>query len=105
LDSRQEQEIFPLFDSVQTGSGAHTASYTMGTWDSFLEGKGEGGVELTTYLHLARKLSMAELYIYSPIRLQGVLLYLFPPEELRGVVLEKSVLARISGPIREDLTG
>jgi hypothetical protein len=65
---------FSLYNSVQTGSGVHPASYTMGTWGSFPEGVGEGGVELTTYLHLVRRLTMAQLYICSPTRLHGVFL-------------------------------
>jgi hypothetical protein len=31
---------FSLLHSVQTGSGAHPASYPRGTGDSFLRGKG-----------------------------------------------------------------
>jgi hypothetical protein len=37
-ESRQDQE-FSLLHSVQTGSGAHPASYTMGTGSSFPGGK------------------------------------------------------------------
>jgi len=36
-----------VMDSVQKGSGAHPASYPMGTRGSF-----PGGVKLTTHLHL-----------------------------------------------------
>jgi hypothetical protein len=35
--------ILPLRHRVQTGSGAHTASYTMGTGDSFSGGKAAAG--------------------------------------------------------------
>jgi hypothetical protein len=31
-----------VLQSIQTGSGAHSASYSMGTGDSFLKGKAEG---------------------------------------------------------------
>jgi hypothetical protein len=37
---------------TQTGSGAHPASYTMGTRDSFHGCKAAGVVKLTTHLHL-----------------------------------------------------
>jgi hypothetical protein len=41
IELRQGQE-FSLLHSVQTGSGAHSLSYTMGTGDSFSEGKAAG---------------------------------------------------------------
>jgi hypothetical protein len=41
FDSRQGQD-FSLLHSVQTGSGAHTASCTMGTGGSFPGGKAAG---------------------------------------------------------------
>jgi hypothetical protein len=41
FESRQEQDLSPL-RVVQTGSGAHTASYPMGTYSSFPEGKAAG---------------------------------------------------------------
>jgi hypothetical protein len=37
---------------VQTGSGAHPASYTMGTGGTFPGGKRGRGVTLTTHPHL-----------------------------------------------------
>jgi hypothetical protein len=53
-----------LLHTVQTGSGAHQASYTMGT----------GGDKLTIHLHLVPILRMGELYLHYSIRLQGVVL-------------------------------
>jgi hypothetical protein len=49
--------IFPARDiyilhNVQTGSGAHLASYTMGTGGCFHKGNAVGRVKLTTHLHL-----------------------------------------------------
>jgi hypothetical protein len=46
----------------------------MGTWGYFTEGKAPEGVKLTAYLNLVPRLRTAELYIYSPIGLHGVLL-------------------------------
>jgi hypothetical protein len=43
---------FSLHYRVQNGSGAHPASYPMGTRGSFPGGKAAGGVKLTTHLHL-----------------------------------------------------
>jgi hypothetical protein len=37
---------------VQTDSGAHPASCTMGTWGTFPGGKARPGVMLTTHPHL-----------------------------------------------------
>jgi hypothetical protein len=66
--SRSSIYIFRLFyendSSVQTGSGAHSAPYLMGTGLSFL-----GGVKLTIHLDLQPSLRMVELYLYSQIRL------------------------------------
>jgi hypothetical protein len=39
-----EVQDFSLLHSVQTGSGAHPASYQMGTGGSFPGGKAAGGV-------------------------------------------------------------
>jgi hypothetical protein len=41
VDSRQEQD-FSLLHTVQTGSGAHPASYPMGTGGVFSWGKAAG---------------------------------------------------------------
>jgi hypothetical protein len=43
---------FSLHYRVQNGSGAHPASYPMGTMDSFPGGKAARGLKLTTRLHL-----------------------------------------------------
>jgi hypothetical protein len=51
FDSRQEQD-FSMLHRVQTGSGAHPASCTVGTGGSFPRGKATGGLKLTTHLQL-----------------------------------------------------
>jgi hypothetical protein len=57
LESRQGQ-IFFLLQNAQTGFGAHTASYFMGTGD-FCRGLSGRGVKLTTRLHLVSRLRMS----------------------------------------------
>jgi hypothetical protein len=52
--------------SIQTGSGAHPAFNLVGTGGSFLGGKRQQGVKLTTYLHLVLRLGMVELYLHYP---------------------------------------
>jgi hypothetical protein len=42
FDSQKEQDIF-LFSTVQTGSGAHPASYPVVNWGSSPEGKATRG--------------------------------------------------------------
>jgi hypothetical protein len=42
FDSRQGQEIFLCFNSIQTGSGAHPASTPVGTEANFSGGKAAG---------------------------------------------------------------
>jgi hypothetical protein len=37
-------------------------------------GTGDQGVKLITHLHLVPRLIMVELYLYSPICLQGIVL-------------------------------
>jgi hypothetical protein len=49
---------FSLLHNIQTCSGAHLASYTMG--------KAAWGVKLIIHLHLAPRLSMVELHLHSP---------------------------------------
>jgi hypothetical protein len=61
--------MFFLPHSVQTGAGAHPASYTMGIgresgWD----------VKLTTYVNPVLRSRMAELYPPLPVCLHGVVL-------------------------------
>jgi hypothetical protein len=63
-----------LFYSVQTNSGAHPASYPMGTWGSFPGGLSSRNVKLTTHLHLMPGSGKVELYLHSTIRLHGVVL-------------------------------
>jgi hypothetical protein len=46
FDSRQRQE-FSLLHRVQTGSGAHLASYPMDTGGEFLQSKSALGLKLT----------------------------------------------------------
>jgi hypothetical protein len=54
--------------SLQTGSGAHPASYPMGTGGRFPR----RGVKLTTHLHLVPRSRMLELYLHFLICLPGV---------------------------------
>ena len=64
-------EIF-FFVSVQTGPGAHPASYTMGTgsfagvkvWDAALSTHPESSTEVK---------ERVELYLYSPLGLRGLI--------------------------------
>jgi hypothetical protein len=65
---------YSLLHVVQTGSGAHPASYPVGTWGFFPGGKSGKDVKLTTHLHLLPKSRMVELYLHSPIRLHGIVL-------------------------------
>jgi hypothetical protein len=58
---------------VQTGSGAHPASCTMGTGGPFPGAKARLGVTLTTLPHLVPRSRMSRSYTSSPLkRLQGV---------------------------------
>jgi hypothetical protein len=59
---------------VHTGSGAHPASYPMGTGGSFLSGKAAGawGWSLTSNYRQGQE--YMDLYIHSPIHLHGVVL-------------------------------
>jgi hypothetical protein len=54
---------FSLLHNVQTRSGGLSASYTMG--------KAAGGVKLITHLHLAPRLSIAQLYCGLVVRVPG----------------------------------
>jgi hypothetical protein len=51
---------------VQTSSGAHPASYPMGTGGPFLGVKRGPGVTLTTHLHLVPRSRMSRSYKSSP---------------------------------------
>jgi hypothetical protein len=58
---------------VQTGSGAHPASCTMGTGGPFPGGKARRGVMLTTHPHLVPRSWMSRSYTSSPLkRLHGM---------------------------------
>ena len=57
---------------VQTGPGAHPASFTMGT-GSFLGVKSGQGVTLTTHPHLALRLRKEQSYTSTPpLALRGL---------------------------------
>jgi hypothetical protein len=64
-----EARDFSLHYSVQTGSGAHPASYTMGTGGSFPRSGMD--VKLTHLLNRMPRSEMVELYFHSPIRLEA----------------------------------
>jgi hypothetical protein len=66
---------FSLHRCVQNGSGAHPASYPVGTRGSFPEGKAAGGVKLTTHFHLVQRSKNEWSYTSTPpTRLHGVVL-------------------------------
>jgi hypothetical protein len=71
--SPTEAEDFSSSVRVQTGSGAHPASCTMGTGD-LSPGVNRGrGVMLTTHPHLVLRLRLSRSYTSShPMRLHGV---------------------------------
>jgi hypothetical protein len=58
---------------VQTGSGAHPASCTMGTGGPFPGGKARMGREANHSPHLVPRSRMTRSYTSSPLRLHGVL--------------------------------
>jgi hypothetical protein len=59
-------EDFSSSPCVQTGSGAHPASYPIGTGVLFPGVKRGRGVTLTTHPHLVPRLRMSRSYIFSP---------------------------------------
>jgi hypothetical protein len=64
-----------LHHCVQNGSGAHPASYLMGTRGSFPGSKAAQGMKLTTHLHLVLRSRNAWSYTSTtPICLYGVML-------------------------------
>jgi hypothetical protein len=65
---------FSLHQRVQDGSGAHPASYPVGTRGSFLEVKGPGREADQSPPSSAEVKECVELYLHSPIRLRGVVL-------------------------------
>jgi hypothetical protein len=62
-----------LLHIVQTGSGAHPHSYQKDT-RALSRGLSSRGVKLITYLHLVPEPIIVELYLYSPIHLDGIVL-------------------------------
>jgi hypothetical protein len=72
VDPRQRRKDFPL-TSVQTGSGAHLASCTMGTGGPFRGAKAQPGRDADHSPHLGRGSKMSRSYTSSlPKRLHGV---------------------------------
>jgi hypothetical protein len=69
----KDKRFFSLLHDVQTGSGVHPASYTVGTRASFQKLSGRG-MKLTTHLHLVPRSRILEQYLDSPMRLHGVVL-------------------------------
>jgi hypothetical protein len=66
FDSRQRRKDFSSSLCVQTGSGAHPASCTMGTGVLSPGLKRGRGVTLTTHLHLVSRSRMSRSYTSSP---------------------------------------
>jgi hypothetical protein len=64
--SPAETTVFSSNLCVQTGSGAHPASCTMGTGGPFPGAKCSRGVTLTTHPHLAPRSRMSRSYTSSP---------------------------------------
>jgi hypothetical protein len=62
----RDWQIFSLFWNVQTGSGAHPASYLMSTGDSFT-GQSARGVILNTRIHLVSMLRMPGVVLPLPL--------------------------------------
>jgi hypothetical protein len=65
--SPAEAKDFSFSLCVQTGSGAHPASCTMGTGGLFPGEKSGRGVTLTTHPHLVRRSGMSRSYTSSPL--------------------------------------
>jgi len=73
FDLRQKREEFSSSLCVQTGSGVHPASCTMGTGGPFPGLKRGRGVTLTTHPHLVTRPRMSRSYTSSlPKHLRGV---------------------------------
>jgi hypothetical protein len=67
--------FFFFHHRVQTGSGAHPASYPNGTSGSLPGGKAAWGLKLTSHLHVVPRSKNEWSYISTPpIRLHGVAL-------------------------------
>jgi hypothetical protein len=65
---------FSLHQRVQNGSGAHPASYPVGSRGSFPEEKLPGREADHSPPSSAEVRECVELYLHSPIRLHGVVL-------------------------------
>jgi hypothetical protein len=92
LDDRGSRVRFPagagnfsLHHRVQNGSGAHRASYAIGTRGSFPGGEGVGGVKLTIHLHLVPRsrvrgaippLPLYAFMVWCSLKAQGQLYFL-----------------------------
>jgi hypothetical protein len=81
LDDRGSRFRFPagtgnlsLHHRIQNGSGAHPASYPVGTGGSFPGVKRPGREADHSFLSRAEFKECVELYLHSPIRLHGVVL-------------------------------
>jgi hypothetical protein len=61
-----EATHFSILHSVQTGSGAHPASYPMGTMGSLAGGESSIDMKLTIHHHLMPRSRMVELYFHTP---------------------------------------
>jgi hypothetical protein len=66
------QDFSPLH-SFKSSSGAHPTSYPMGTRDFFSVGKAAGAWNWA-HLHLVSRLRMVQLYLHSPMRLNGIVI-------------------------------
>jgi hypothetical protein len=66
FDPWQRQMDFSSSLCVQTGSGAHPASYTMGTGGSFPGDKARPGVALTTHPYIVPRSRMSRRYTSPP---------------------------------------
>jgi hypothetical protein len=73
FESREGQDVSSLH-VVQTGSGAHPASYPMGIGGSFPGGKAVRAWSWPLNSNYCRGQEYVNLYIHSPIRLHGVVL-------------------------------
>jgi hypothetical protein len=58
---------FSLIDRVHVGSGAHPASYPMGTGGLFQREESDRGVKLTTHLHLVPRSRKMEPNLHAPL--------------------------------------
>jgi hypothetical protein len=73
FESRWEQDFSPLH-LVQTGSGAHPASYPMDTGGAFPGGKAAGAWSWPLTSNQCPGQEYVDLYINTHIRLHGVVL-------------------------------